>query len=230
MHRFFITREREGQLLTLTNPEQIRQIKDILKLRPGEQIVLVPGDGTELVCEILTFGRKDIELGLVERRAVTVEPQREVVVYCAVLKRDNFEWVDQKATECGATKIVPMTTDHTVKLGLNNERLHKIMVEAAEQSGRGFVPVLGDIVSFTAAVADAQATCDALFFFDQSKTVFSAADVAKAKCVALFIGPEGGWSATEKEVAAKTMLVRSLGPRVLRAETAAIVATYTAAL
>lgn len=227
MHRFFVTNKDSAAPLIITDLEQVHQIKNVLKLHETEQIVIVPGDGTELVCEIISIGKKDISLGLIEKRTNTAEPKRQVALYCAVLKRDNFEWVVAKATECGVLIIVPITTDHTVKLGLNEERLRKIMIEAVEQSGRGKLPELRSIISFEEAVSEAKEQ-DVVLFFEQTDKLFSPKDVATAKRVALFIGPEGGWSDAEKLYADSHLIVRSLGARVLRAETAAAVATYNA--
>ena len=225
MHRFFIHKI-SPEALVIKDLEQVHQIRDVLKLHAGEQVVLLPGDGTELVCEIISIGKKDISLGLIERRNAAPEPARMVTLYCAVLKRDNFEWVIQKATECGVARIVPLHTDHTVKLGLNEDRLQKIIVEAAEQSGRGVLPYLAPIMTFREALQSIDGTS---IFFEQAETVFSSADVRAAKKINLFIGPEGGWSEHEKNAALEAgLLVRSLGPRVLRAETAAIVATFNA--
>lgn len=226
MHRFFISQTSGDSMLRIADHDQVHQIKDVLKLRESEQVVLVPGDGTELVCEIISMSKKDVTFGLVERRKNIAEPVRQVTLYCAVLKRDNFEWVAQKATECGVSAIVPLTTDHTVKLGLNEERLHKIIVEAAEQSGRGALPKLRGIISFEEAVKELE-KFDTVLFFEQTDKIFSSKDV-KAEKIALFIGPEGGWSDAEKAFADEHFTVRSLGPRVLRAETAAIVAAYNA--
>lgn len=227
MHRFYIPNFGAESALSIRDQDQIRQIRDVLKLRETEQVAIVPGDGSEVVCEIISIGKKDISLGMVEKRAPKKTAKRAVTLFCAVLKRDNFEWVAQKATECGVDMIVPITTDHTVKLGLNEERLQKIVVEAMEQSGRTTLPKLLPIITFDEAVKQAD-DFDAVIFCEQSDKMFSASDVTGAKKVAIFIGPEGGWSDAEKAYATEHMIVRSLGDTVLRAETAATVAVYLA--
>ncbi|OGH69253.1 MAG: hypothetical protein A3I29_02145 [Candidatus Magasanikbacteria bacterium RIFCSPLOWO2_02_FULL_44_11] len=228
MHRFFVQDGQEASFVSLKNPEQVHQIRDVLKLQPGEQITLVLANGDEAVCEITSFGKNDLSLGVVERRKNAAEPVRQVTLFCAVLKRDHFELVVEKATEAGVSVIVPVITSRTVKLGVQEERLKKIMREAAEQSGRGVVPKLMPIMNFASALEDIKKFDDAIFF-DMAKQMMAEKDVVGKKSIALFVGPEGGWTPEERSVAeAAGCAIRSLGPLTLRSETAAIVATYNA--
>ncbi|MBI3251690.1 MAG: RNA methyltransferase [Candidatus Andersenbacteria bacterium] len=123
---------------------------------------------------------------------------------------------------------MPVVSERTIKKDVRLGRLQKIMKEAAEQSGRGIVPALHQIVPFENAVGDAK-TYEAGFLFDASGPPFEA-DMAKEKhSVAIFIGPEGGWSEKELHLAEKSgLFIMSLGLLTLRAETAAIVAAYVA--
>lgn len=228
MHRFFINEQQIGEKYEISDRGQVHQILDVLKLCVGEQIVLVLNKGEEAVCKIVATNKKHISLAVLKKRQNVTEPARYVALYCSVLKRDNFEWVVQKATECGVARIVPVITDRTVKLGLNKERLQKISQEAAEQSGRGALPVIESVLSLQESLQQV-GQFDATVFFHASDTSFFAQDVKSHERVAIFVGPEGGWS--DAEIVAATAAgchVRSLGPRVLRAETAAIVATFNA--
>ena len=148
------------------------------------------------------------------------------VLYCAILKRENFELVVQKATEIGVREIVPLITQRTVKLDIKEERLRKIITEAAEQSGRGRVPMLRQAMSFADALADAQRN-DANFFFDISDVIVEEGAIGDAMRRGLFVGPEGGWSYEEVLAArAAGCHIISLGALTFRAETAAIIASY----
>lgn len=228
MHRFFINHELDSELLTITNRDQLHQIRDVLNLQPTEQIIVVPSGGVELVCEIVSIDRKAVVLGVLEKRASQTESKRTITLYCSVLKRDHFELVVQKAVEVGVTKIVPLITERTVKLGTNRERILKIILEAAEQSGRTVLPTIDEPTPLKKVLQE-NVTNEVRFFFDFSDKQFSTTDIGQTKNVGLFIGPEGGWTEAEQILANENgCIVRSLGSTVLRGETAAIVASYIA--
>ncbi len=228
MHRFFVTTTPVNDHFSITDRELVHQIKDVLDLNPAEQIIVAPGDGTELLSEIVSVGAKEISLKIIKKQLSKPASKRTVALYCALLKRDNFEWVVQKATEAGASEIVPVITDRTIKLGFNKARTEKIAKEASEQSHRGTVPVIREPVPFEKALDEVKP--EATFFLDFAPEQLSPNDVAAADSVALLVGPEGGWSEAERERAKQAGLtVRSLGAPVLRGETAAVIATYVAA-
>ncbi len=228
MHRFFVTTTPVDGRFSITDRELVHQIKDVLDLKPAEQIIVVPGDGTELLSEIVSVGVKEISLKIIKKQPSKPASKRTVALYCALLKRDNFEWVVQKATEAGASEIVPVITDRTVKLGFNKARTEKIAKEASEQSHRGTVPVIREPVPFEKALDEVKP--EAAFFLDFAPKQLTPNDVAETGSVALLVGPEGGWSEAERERAKQAGLaIRSLGAPVLRGETAAVVATYIAA-
>lgn len=227
IHRFIGAFEINAERLLIRDAEMIHQIKTVLRLKPGEQIVLADGGGREAGAEIKAVAGSGIEVAIIERRPA-FEPAKQVILYCALLKRENFEYVVEKAVECGAAKIVPLITARTVKLGYNLDRLKKIAREAAEQSGRGLVPEITAPIKLAAAMKTAGEN-DVNYFFDATGEDFSRAK-SLAKTVGVWIGPEGGWE--EFEIAAASQngfLSAALGTLVLRAETAATVAVYLAA-
>ncbi len=228
IHRFIGNFKLAEGNLVISEEEMIHQIWDVLKLRPGEEIVLCDGQGMEARGVI---GERTERGVIVSVGAITkneAEPAHAVALYCAVLKKENFELVCQKATEAGVTEIIPLVTERTVKQGLRSDRLEKIICEAAEQSGRGVVPRLAEPMTLEAALADAKRFTEICFFDPSGKEM-----VIKGiqSDIALFIGPEGGWSPREIEVAREANIdIVSFGPRILRGETAAVVATFLAAL
>ena len=215
---------REGDYI-ITDEDITHQIWDVLKLKPGERIVLCDGNMNE---GIAVIGEKKSPGILVNIESVAVntnEPDRHVTLYCAILKNENFELVCQKATEAGISELVPLITERTVKLNLRSERLGKIIREAAEQSGRGRVPALRPAMKLLDAIKNV-ARSTMRICFDVSGTEVSE---ITGHGIAVFIGPEGGWS--EPELAlfrGNDFSISSLGPRMLRAETAAIVAAWLA--
>jgi RsmE family RNA methyltransferase len=93
MHRFFVTTTPVNDHFSITDRELVHQIKDVLDLNPAEQIIVAPGDGTELLSEIVSVGAKEISLKIIKKQLSKPASKRTVALYCALLKRDNFEWV-----------------------------------------------------------------------------------------------------------------------------------------
>jgi len=227
IHRFIGNFDLTAARLLIREPGLIHQLRDVLKLRVGEKIVLADGRGAEALAELVAVGKSSVEAAVGETREGN-EPKRRVILYCAILKRENFEYAIEKAVECGAAVVVPLVTAHTVKLGLNLERLRKIAQEAAEQCGRAVVPEITDAVKFAAALKAAGEN-DINYFFDAAGDEFARAQPLAA-AVGAWIGPEGGWEEFESNAAREAgFAIASLGPLILRAETAATVAVYLAA-
>jgi len=231
-HRFIGDFAPEGNYLEIRDEELINQMRSVLKLKPGEEVILADGRGSELTATIKSFHPKFIALTVGEKRQNSNDPAAAVILYCSLLKKENFEWVAEKATETGARGIVPVISDRTVKLNLNIGRLRKIVKEAAEQSGRGFLPEVSEIIGFDEAVEQSKDN-ELNIFFDPKGKAFEKPQwfsMYGEKRIGVFIGPEGGW--TDREIAAAAandFQIVSLGKLVLRAETAAIVAVYLAA-
>ncbi len=227
IHRFIGNFDLTAARLLVRDPGFAHQLRDVLKLRAGEQIILADGRGAEAACTVRALDKASVEVAVGESHA-GAEPARRVILYCAILKRENFEYAIEKAVEAGASLIVPIVTAHTVKLGLNLDRLKKIAQEAAEQCGRAVVPVISEPVKFKAALKAAGEN-DANHFFDAGGEDFGRVRPL-AGSVGVWIGPEGGWEEFETaEARAAGFLVSSLGPLILRAETAVTVAVYLAA-
>jgi len=227
------------------NSETAHQIIKVLKLENGEKIELGDGKGTVALGKIKEIGKRNV---IVEIEKIKKEEEnKKVILFCAILKKENFELVVQKTTETGVSKIVPIISARTIKTGLNLERLKKIAKEAAEQSGRATVPEISEPISFEeslklATVSDLNILFDAsgeLLFekycagWRQAHSKFSAENYVhfsnnNSPLVNIFIGPEGGWTEEETKKAKdnSSFKIASLGKNILRGETAAIVATY----
>jgi 16S rRNA (uracil1498-N3)-methyltransferase len=201
-------------------------MKRVLRLAIGERVVLFDGLGFEYVCEIGRYTEDAVVLNVVEKRMGSGgEGGKKVTLYMALVKKDNFEWIVQKATELGVSDIVPVVADRSEKKNLNTERLSKIIIEAAEQSGRIDLPRLHEIISLSDAITLASKNPNNSMSLDPTgKSIKEAKDGDFTRaCNGIFIGPEGGW--TEKEIEAFKSAgidVLSLGPQILRAETAAV--------
>ena len=231
IHRFIGDFDLSKDTVEITNPENIKQIKDILKLKKEEKIILSDGKGLEAETTIALISPNKIvcTINKIEKQE---KIKRKVNLFLAILKKENFELATQKAVECGISSITPIITERTIKTGLNIPRLEKIILEASEQSGRNVVPTLSPILDFEKALTDAGKSEEKIIF-----TPSLASDGVnlggklyepnkKAKDISIFIGPEGGFTEKEIELAKNANFnVASLGELTLRGETAAIVGT-----
>ena len=215
-----------NKTLIIKDKELTNQVKNVLRFKVGDIIFLGDGNKNEARTEILEIKKDEVIVSVVSTEINDNEYNKEVTLYLAILKRENFELVIQKATEIGITKIVPVISERTVKTGLKTERLEKITKEASEQSGRGVLPIITEPMKFKEAFKHSQENKINLFFH------FGGEDINKIKIsdkkIGLFIGPEGGWSDAEVAEIKKSdnFIQASLGKLTLRGETAAIVACY----
>jgi 16S rRNA (uracil1498-N3)-methyltransferase len=232
--------------------EIAHQITKVLKLKVGEKIELCDGKGISAMAEIVEMGKNKVAVKKAPTSKVAEVPtknvgENKVFLFCAVLKKENFEMVVQKTTECGVAKIIPIISARTIKTGVNLERLRKIAREASEQSGRINVPEISEPITFEKSL-ELFGKNECNLFFDGSGELFYKTpwerdgastrnfSAEKYPCVLennsprpinIFIGPEGGWTLGEVEKAKNlNFKIASLGPLTLRGETAAIVATY----
>ena len=235
--RFFVSQKiPEGaSAVTLTDARVAHQIKNVLRTKPGSEIVLLDGSGYEYLCLISDLSRTEIELDVVEKKLNENEPKNVVTLYQSIIKKDKMEWVFEKCTEIGVSAFVPVLSEHSVKLGVNGERARKILQEAAEQSRRGKLPTLSDIVPLPEALKQAAGHKGALNVLAHNKEGLPhLKDVCAEKAAAainIFIGPEGGFSEAELAAArAGKVTLASLSQRTLRSETAAVAASLFAVL
>ena len=225
LHRFIGQYDLSKKEVNIKNTEIIKQIKDVLRLKNGEKIILSDGMGKEAEFIINSISKNEI-IGEMITIKTYEETNRKVDLYLAILKKENFELAVQKSVESGVFSITPIITERTVKTGLNFVRLQKIILEASEQSGRNNVPKLNDILEFKDALLIGSATQEKIIFHPNNNFY---KPNQKANTISIFIGPEGGFTERETELAKNSnYIIASLGDLILRGETAAIIATYRA--
>ncbi len=223
IHRFMTPYQKLGDIIELRDTETIHQMKDVLKLRVGENCSIVEKDA-DILCSIIDMNKDRIQCRIVEVTLNESEPTKNVVLYLAILKKENFELALQKASEIGITTIVPVITTRTVKTGLNMERLEKIAREAGELSGRSSSIEIKDITPFSEALE--KDTSNTKILFDISGSLLEAWPTGSTS---IYIGPEGGFTEEELSLVKEhNITIASLGNLTLRGETAAIVASYLA--
>jgi 16S rRNA (uracil1498-N3)-methyltransferase len=230
-HRFFVAAELLcGERVRVEGPVA-EQVRRVLRLRAGEEIGLFCGDGWEHRVRLLAVGDGWLEGEGVERWRPETEPRAAVWLAVAVLKGEKLEWVIQKGTELGLAGILLLQTAHTIvtagaeRWEGRRERYRRIAVEAAEQCGRARVPAIEGPVRFAEALGRAAAFDRALLTHEESclPLARACAGAGPGGSALLFVGPEGGFAPDEVAAAeAARVPAVSLGPRVLRAETAAL--------
>lgn len=230
LNRFIIDFDLTQKFLKTEETEIINQIHNVLRLKAGDKIILADGKFNESIAEIKQIGKNFIDLEILKIEKNKNESLVYTILYCSILKKENFELVVQKAVECGIKEITPIITKRTVKLNIKEDRFRKIIKEAAEQSGRGVLPILNSVINFKEALAQARQNNLNLFFdpigIDLNKEKFK---IKVEDKIGLFIGPEGGWEKDEINLARENNFqIVSLGSLVLRAETAAAIVSYLA--
>ncbi|TSC82588.1 MAG: 16S rRNA (uracil1498-N3)-methyltransferase [Parcubacteria group bacterium Gr01-1014_20] len=227
-HRFITSFIKEGSTIKIVNLEIFHQLKKVLKIKPGESVILSEGNGTDFLSKLTIFGKDFVEFEVLEERDNQNEPRRKIFLFAAILKRENFEFIIQKGTETGVEEFFPIITERTVKFALKLDRLRKIAKEAAEQSERSRVPKVHPPLSFGDALEKSKEISTPLVLERGGKFLFeSAPDLKGLESLSLLIGPEGGWTTRELQEFEKNHYpLIDLGSRTLRAETSAIVASW----
>ena len=235
MHRFFVPPETLQADPILFPLEIAHQISAVLHLKASQHVILLDNTGSEFEVDLLSIGNKVVLGQIVEKRLAAGEPETRVVLYLSLTQREKFEWALQKCTEVGAAGFVPVITSRslvqsTVEARSKYERWGKILQEAAEQSGRGLVPALAEPLRFGQALAHARQNYNLTLIpweKEEATTLRQALAAAhNPRRIAVFIGPEGGYSGEEITLACQADAVPvTLGKRILRMETAAVVAT-----
>lgn len=230
MHRFFVTPEHiEDERVTLA-PEQAHQLYRVLRLRPGATICVLDGEGLEYIAELVELSTSTATARVQEKRPCRTEPRVRLCLGLGLIKGEKMDWAVQKATEVGAAEIVPLACAHSVvrvdaeRAAGKVQRWQRIAMEAAEQCRRGRIPVV-TLPQTPAQLLARVSEFDRMLLADEQETAPLAATLQpEMRRVLLLIGPEGGF-APEEAGAARTAgaISISLGPRILRAETAAVV-------
>ncbi len=254
MQRFFLSPQSIQSGSVSFPPDLSHQISSVLRLSPGQTVTVLDGQGNQYEVELTVVERSQAAGRVLSRRAAAGEPPVHLTLYLALSRREKFEWMLQKCTEVGAGAFVPVITSRTLVQDTRDaakklERWQRILREAAEQSRRGRIPDLHEPVRFEAALAAAARHDLKLIPWEGERTVTlrqalvgagfvpaqqpgerpasegQAQGPGEGLSAAIFIGPEGGFSEEEIQAARGAGFQPvTLGPRILRMETAAVVA------
>jgi len=225
-----------GESVTLS-AEETRHARDVLRLERGEEVCVFDGEGREYRGAIAELNRDSVRVEVLEQvEPARPESQLHLTLCVALLKGEKFDLVVQKATELGATRFIPVVTNRAdVRIRSDDDarrklmRWQRIVLEASKQCGRARLMKIDAPVAFAELIERAEQEDELrLMFAEREGSSFSEVlkelELMPAKAIAL-IGPEGGWTDGEIDEANKNgWRIVTLGGRVLRAETAAIVA------
>ncbi|HBY93552.1 MAG: 16S rRNA (uracil(1498)-N(3))-methyltransferase [Ardenticatenaceae bacterium] len=239
MHRFFLDPEAIQATVVTFPQETVFQIGRVLRMRPGDRVIVLDNSGWEREVELTEIGRRHALGTVCARRRAKGEARTKISLYQAVLKGKKLEPVFQKCTELGVVEFVPTLSARCVVDSLEDlnqakfERWRAIIREAAEQSHRGRLPELLPATLFGHALDQIRRFGGFTIIPWEGETRRSLREVLRGTGalgrpfgINLFIGPEGGFTEEEIERAqAQGAIPVTLGPRILRAETAGIAAT-----
>jgi 16S rRNA (uracil1498-N3)-methyltransferase len=222
LHRFYT-----GPDLTLEHYVQLvdrgllEQWNRVLRFRAGQEVILFDGAKHERLYVINELSKSIAQLELItdfERRT----PSKNIYLFWSLLKKDKNDWVLQKATELGVSHFVPLLAERSEKTGFKSERALKIVTEAAEQCGRSDIPTVHQPILLQTALNEFGKKLP-LFVCEQHE--LTKPKTPNFKELGVLIGPEGGWSDSEKQLFITQEINRlALGDFTLRAETASVVA------
>ncbi len=219
---------RTGTATTLDG-DAANHILRVLRLRVGDELVVFDGSGRDYAAQVTTLRKDAVTVAVGAGHDVAAESPLRVTLFQGVCRGPRMDTVIQKATELGVARIEPVLMERSVvRLGEENadrKRGHwqRVAIAAAEQCGRSEVPAVGEPRSFDAAIEDAGAHTTRWLLDPGGESLRAAA--AAASPLALLIGPEGGLTAVEREIAATVgFRALKLGPRILRTETAPLAA------
>jgi 16S rRNA (uracil1498-N3)-methyltransferase len=213
----------QDQQLTLDGPAA-NYLGTVLRLKPGAQVKLFDDHSGEWLAEVVASERRAVTLR-VARHLKPREAVPDLWLLAAPIKKGRIDWLMEKACELGVARIVPVLTARTIVDRLNQDRLRAHLVEAAEQCGRTALPELGDLTKLDTLLKQWPADRQLLFADETGGAPLPQA--ARPGPAAILIGPEGGFTDPERAAICALPQARAitLGPRILRADTAMAAAT-----
>ena len=236
MDRFFTPKNNINleQNTCIIEGEDVKHISRVLRSRENDKLEVCDMDNNEYICEIKEINKDNILLDIIEKVNIKRESNLKVKLYQGMPKGTKMELILQKLTEIGVDEIVLVQAKRSVtkidnkKEDKKIERWERIIYEAAKQSKRGKIPKLTGVLTFKEALADMQNNDLNLCPYENERTISikEAIKDSSANTIGIFVGPEGGFEEEEvekiQEIDGKVV---SLGPRILRTETASVVAS-----
>ena len=233
MQHFFVTPDQVKGDLILIEGSDVNHMKNVLRMRQGEEVTISDGNNRQYLCEIKEYENEQAVLQIVEETSTNTELPSRIYLFQGLPKQDKMELIVQKCVELGVYNIIPVATQRCVvkqddkKARKKTERWQQIAESAAKQAGRGVIPEVQDVMNFKSALECAKKLDVVLIPYElaegmqETKQVIS--NIKPGQSVGIFIGPEGGFEREEVEMAIETgAKAITLGKRILRTETAGL--------
>jgi 16S rRNA (uracil1498-N3)-methyltransferase len=233
LHRFRVPGPALASRRAELRGSELRHLRDVLRLGSGDRVELFDGAGRSFVAVIRSVGPSRADLDLIEPVRVERESALVLTLAVALSKGSKLDWVIEKATELGVSRIVPFTSERTIpergSSPARASRWRRIASAATAQSGRTCCPELSPLSDFAEVLTQAAGHDRAVLFWEAGNRPLVAGSGGRVQSALLVTGPEGGFSEPEASRAEQAGLtIASLGQRILRAETAAIAAVSVA--
>ena len=238
MHHFFVKNEQITENKIYIAGEDYNHAAKVLRLQPGEQVLISDECGQDYLCEVEAFALSEepkLQLSVLEKQEKNHELPARVWLFQGLPKSDKLEWIIQKATELGVSDIVPVDMKNCVvrldekKGAAKQKRWQAIAESAAKQSKRSMVPTVHPVMKFTDAMRMSEQFDVKILPYENERGIVSMCEsivsFLPGRDIAVLIGPEGGFDHMEVRLAEnRGWTAVSLGKRILRTETAAIAA------
>lgn len=211
--------------------EDAKHIAKSLRMKKGEKLTICDKNQIEYLCEITGFEAEKVLLKILSKSSCETEPPLNITLFQALPKGDKMDFIIQKSVEIGVTKIIPILTSRCISRPDDKSiqkkllRWNKISKEAAEQSGRGIIPKVQKLINLNELLLSLRDFDQSFVFYENGGDSLHKTLSHQSKKIAIIIGPEGGFEKTEiDELKKHGAIVSTLGKRILRAETASLVA------
>lgn len=233
MQRFFVTPDQVGEDKIRIQGSDVNHMKNVLRMRPGEEVMVSDGNNRQYRCRVEDYPEGEAVLAILEAGLVDTELPSRIYLFQGLPKQEKMELIVQKAVELGVCQVIPVQTRRCVvkldakKAAKKVQRWQQIAESAAKQAGRGYIPVVSEVMTFQEALAFSEALDIRLIPYeladgmDGTRKILDG--IRPGQSVGIFIGPEGGFEKEEvgRAVEAGAMPI-TLGKRILRTETAGI--------
>jgi len=232
MSRFFVSKNNISDKRILIDGEDVLHISRVLRMREGDELTICDGDKTDYLCKISSISKKEVICDIITRIENQNESDVLVTLYQGVPKGAKMDLIIQKCVELGITEIVPVAAERSIvkikpgEFGGKRTRYQRVAYEAAKQCGRGIIPAIAEVTTFKSADMTRHDLIIIAYEDEKGTTLKSLLKAnLKAKDIAIVIGPEGGLERAEVDVLTqKGGTAVTLGPRILRTETAGMAA------
>jgi 16S rRNA (uracil1498-N3)-methyltransferase len=227
LHRFYVNKPLGEEIVveSVDGKELIHQWTHVFRYKSGDEVFLFSphAPGKDFLYRISAIDRQAINLTLVSSSS-NITPSTRLTLVMSLVKKDTFETIVRQATELGVTRIIPLEASRSEKKNLNFERLQAIATEASEQSGRGNLPEITEILSFKEAVAVCESSKNIIGSLGgETSSGLEASGSLEGKELSLWVGPEGGWTEGEEAAAKEAdFFFFKCASTVLKADTAAV--------